>query len=163
MAARSDTTPVPFHRTVDRDNGRADAKRDRKTISCLRPAPHCLRLKTVTSSSRALLEDLFRAAVGAAHPASCLQPHLPAPPASGRLLILAAGKAAGSMAEVAEQHYLDECGLPASRIGGLAVTRHGYGRTTRVVRVVEAGHPVPDVAGVDATLETLAIADAAGT
>ena len=51
------------------------------------------------------------------------------------------------MAEVAERHYLDERGLPASRIGGLAVTRHGYGRPTRVVRVVEAGHPVPDAAG----------------
>jgi glycerate 2-kinase len=116
----------------------------------------------VTASSRALLEDLFRAAVAAAHPASCLQPHLPAPPSSGRLLILAAGKAAGSMAEVAERHYLDERGLPTSRIGGLAVTRHGYGRPTRRVRVVEAGHPVPDAAGLAATLETLAMADAAG-
>jgi hydroxypyruvate reductase len=119
-------------------------------------------LKAVTASSRALLEDLFRAAVGAAHPANSLHPHLPAPPSSGRLLILAAGKAAGSMAEVAERHYLDERGLPASRIGGLAVTRHGYGRPTRLVRVVEAGHPVPDAAGVAATLETLAMADAAG-
>jgi len=116
----------------------------------------------VTASSRALLEDLFRAAVAAAHPASCLQPHLPAPPSSGRLLILAAGKAAGSMAEVAERHYLDERRLPTSRIGGLAVTRHGYGRPTRRVRVVEAGHPVPDAAGLAATLETLAMADAAG-
>ena len=116
----------------------------------------------MTASSRALLEDLFRAAVAAAHPASCLQPHLPAPPSSGRLLILAAGKAAGSMAEVAERHYLDERGLPARRIGGLAVTRHGYGRPTRRVRVVEAGHPVPDAAGLAATLETLALADAAG-
>jgi glycerate-2-kinase len=32
----------------------------------------------VTASSRALLEDLFRAAVAAAHPASCLQALLPA-------------------------------------------------------------------------------------
>jgi glycerate 2-kinase len=116
----------------------------------------------VTASSRALLEDLFRAAVAAAHPATCLQPHLPAPPSSGRLLILAAGKAAGSMAEVAERHYLDERGLPTSRIGGLAVTRRGYSRPTRRVRVVEAGHPVPDAAGLAATLETLAMADAAG-
>src|SRR3954453_15985973 len=131
MAARSDTTPVPLHRTVDRNNGKADAKRDRKTIASLRPVPHRLRLKTVTASSRTLLEDLFRAAVGAAHPANSLHPHLPAPPSSGRLLILAAGKAAGSMAEVAERHYLDERGLPASRIGGLAVTRRGYGRPTR--------------------------------
>ncbi len=109
-----------------------------------------------------MLEGLFRTAVTAAHPASCLPAHLPPPPPSGRLLILAAGKAAASMAEVAERHYLDECGVPAGRISGLAVTRRGYGRPTRLVRVIEAGHPVPDAAGLAGALETLALADAAG-
>jgi hydroxypyruvate reductase len=116
----------------------------------------------LTASPRAFLEGLYRTAVTAAHPATCLRAHLPAPPASGRLLILAAGKAAGSMAEVAERHYLDECGVPPDRIGGLAVTRHGYGRPTRRVRVIEAGHPVPDAAGLAATVETLDLADSAG-
>jgi len=115
----------------------------------------------LTESPRAFLEGLFRTAVAAAHPEGCLRPHLPAPP-SGRLLILAAGKAAGSMAEVAEHHYVEELGVPASRIAGLAVTRGGYGRATRVVRVVEAGHPLPDAAGLAATAETLALADSAG-
>ena len=115
----------------------------------------------MTASPRSLLEGLFRTAVAAAHPASCLRAHLPPPPA-GRLLILAAGKAAGSMAEVAEQFYLDEHRVAANRIGGLAVTRRGYGRPTRLVRVVEAGHPVPDAAGLAATQATLALADSAG-
>ena len=115
----------------------------------------------MTSSPRAFLEGLYRTAVAAAHPASCLPVHLPPPPASGRLVILAAGKAAGSMTEVAERHYLDDCGVPASRVAGLAVTRHGYGRPTRLVRMVEAGHPVPDAAGLGAALDTLALADAA--
>ena len=66
------------------------------------------------------------------------------------------------MAEVAERHYADTVGLPAERISGLAVTRHGYARPTRLVRVIEAGHPVPDAAGLAAALETLAIADTAG-
>ena len=66
------------------------------------------------------------------------------------------------MAEVAERHYLDDCRMPESRMSGLAVTRHGYGRPTRLLRVVEAGHPVPDHAGLAATLETLALADSAG-
>ena len=57
---------------------------------------------------RAFLEDLFNTAVAAAHPATCLPPHLPAPPANGRLILLAAGKAAGSMIEAAERHYLDD-------------------------------------------------------
>src|SRR5260370_9918799 len=97
----------------------------------------------MSTSPRAFLEGLFRTAVAAAHPQSCLPAHLPAPP-SGRLLILAAGKAAGSMAEVAECYYLDERGVPESRISGIAVTRRGYARPPRRRRVVDAGPPLPD-------------------
>jgi glycerate 2-kinase len=110
---------------------------------------------------RAFLEQLFWTAVRAAHPSSCLIRHLPAPPADGRLILLAAGKAAGSMMEVAEHGYLDELGLPMSRVTGLAVTRHGYGRPTRAVPVVEAGHPVPDAEGLAAAEKTLLLAEAA--
>ncbi len=91
---------------------------------------------------------------------SCLPVHLPKPPA-GRLIMLAAGKAAGSMTEVAENFYLQQAGLTEDRLAGLAVTRHGYGRPTRLVRVVEAGHPVPDEAGLAAAETTLQLADAA--
>src|ERR1700731_3119436 len=108
---------------------------------------------------RTFLGALFGMAVAAAHPDNCVAPRLPAPPAAGRLVILAAGKAAGAMAEVAERHYVDDRRLPADRVGGLAVTRHGYGRPIRSLRLIEAGHPVPDAAGLAATLETLALAD----
>jgi hydroxypyruvate reductase len=111
---------------------------------------------------RAFLEQLYRTAVAAAHPATCLPPHLPAAPAAGRLIMLAAGKAAGSMTEVAERHYLDAGALPPGRVDGIAVTRHGYGRPTRIVPVVEAGHPVPDAAGLAAAERALALADGAG-
>src|SRR5437868_3320165 len=87
----------------------------------------------MNASPRAFLEELFRAVVEAAHPAHCMPAHLPAPPASGRLMILAAGKAAGAMAETAERHYLDVHGLAPERIGGLAVTRRGYGCRTRAI------------------------------
>src|SRR5438105_1781116 len=113
-------------------------------------------------SARAFLEDLFRTAVAAAHPATCLAPYLPPPPAPGRLIVLAAGKAAGSMTEVAERHYLEAGKLSASRIAGFAVTRHGYGRPTRLVPVIEAGHRVPEGASLDAATKTLALADQAG-
>src|SRR6202041_1148212 len=96
-------------------------------------------------SARQLLESLFRAAVSAAHPSACLPPSLPEPD-RGRLVILAAGKAAGSMVEVAEAHYATV--LPRERLAGLGVTRHGYGRPTRFIPVIEAGHPVPDQAGI---------------
>ena len=113
------------------------------------------------SDTRAFLESLFSTAVAAAHPATFLPPLLPIPP-RGRIVLLAAGKAAGSMAEVAERVYLDERGLAPERLTGIAVARHGYGRPTRVVEMVEAGHPVPDAAGLAAAARALALADAAG-
>jgi len=109
---------------------------------------------------RDLLEDLFRTAVAAVHPASCLPGHLPAPPVGGDLIVLAAGKAAGSMTEVAERHYRD-AGLAPPRLKGIAVTRHGYGRPTRHIPVVEAGHPIPDDAGLAAAESTLQLATSA--
>jgi glycerate 2-kinase len=115
----------------------------------------------LATRSRDLLESLFRSAVAAAHPARCLPQHLPQPPERGKLIVLAAGKAGGSLTEVAEQHYLAR--LPQDRIGGIAVTRHGYGRPTKVIPVIEAGHPVPDEAGLAGAERMLAIADAATT
>jgi hydroxypyruvate reductase len=109
---------------------------------------------------RDILEDLFRTAVAAVHPASCLARHLPQAPATGKLIVLAAGKAAGSMTEAAERHYLAD-GFPSARLTGIAVTRHGYGRPTRHIPVVEAGHPIPDDAGLAAAEKTLQLADAA--
>ena len=110
------------------------------------------------TSPREFLEQLFHTAIAAAHPSRCLPHLLPDAPRSGRLILLAAGKAAGSMAEVAEAHYLDG-GFPQNRLTGIAVARHGYGRPLRVIDMVEAGHPVPDQAGLDATARTLALAD----
>jgi glycerate 2-kinase len=110
---------------------------------------------------RSFLEDLYRAAVAAAHPASCLPPLLPSPP-TGRVILLAAGKAAGSMTEAAEAHYLDELRIAAERLSGVAVARHGYGRHLRRVRMIEAGHPIPDAAGLEGADRALALADGAG-
>src|SRR5690606_2195157 len=41
---------------------------------------------------------------------------------------------------------------------GIAVTRHGYGQPTQWIEIVEAGHPVPDAAGLAATERALALA-----
>jgi glycerate 2-kinase len=110
--------------------------------------------------SRAFLAELYRTAVAAAHPASCLPLHLPDAPPAGRLIILAAGKAAGAMAQTAEAHYLDR--VPAARIAGLAVTRRGYCLRARIVEVMEAGHPVPDAASLAGAERALALAAGAG-
>src|SRR6266850_166070 len=96
---------------------------------------------------RALLEESFRAAVGAADPLRILAPHLPPPP-KGRSFVAAAGKAAASMALAAEKNW-------SSNLEGIAITRYGHGLPTKRIRVVEAGHPVPDEAGEAAAREIL--------
>jgi hydroxypyruvate reductase len=110
---------------------------------------------------RPLLRAIFDAAVAAAHPDVILSAHLPPAP-KGKIICLAAGKGAAAMAAAAERYYLDELKLEPTRLSGLATTRHGHGVPTRWVRVVEAGHPVPDEAGLKAADETLALAREAG-
>jgi hydroxypyruvate reductase len=112
------------------------------------------------AGSREFLQSLFRVAVAAAHPSTCLPPLLPAPP-KGNLILLAAGKAAGSMVETAEAVYLDRLKLPKERLTGVAVARHGYGRPTRVIEMIEAGHPIPDAAGLAAAEKALKLAETA--
>jgi len=110
---------------------------------------------------RPLLRAIFDAAIAAAHPDVVLAQHLrPAP--KGRVICLAAGKGAAAMAASAERYYLDELGLPPSRLTGIATTRHGHGVPTRRIRVVEAGHPVPDEAGLKGAADSLLLAQDAG-
>jgi glycerate 2-kinase len=106
---------------------------------------------------RPLLRAIFDAAVAAAHPDIALAAHLRTAP-KGRVICLAAGKAAAAMAAAAERHYLDELGLAPSRLTGIATTRHGHGVPTRRIRVIEAGHPVPDEAGLKGADDSLQLA-----
>ena len=97
---------------------------------------------------RELLLESFRAAVAAADPQKIIAAHLPHAPV-GRTFVAAAGKAAASMAAAVEQHWRGE-------LAGVAITRYGHGVPTKRIRVVEAGHPVPDEAGERAAAEILA-------
>ena len=106
---------------------------------------------------RPLLRAIFDAAVAAAHPDMVLAPHL-RPVPKGRVICLAAGKGAAAMAAAAERHYLDALELDPAKLVGIATTRHGHGVPTRRIRVVEAGHPVPDEAGLKAADDTLRLA-----
>ena len=106
---------------------------------------------------RPLLRAIFDAAVAAAHPDVILASHL-RPVPKGRVICLAAGKGAAAMAAAAERHYLDALELEPSRLVGIATTRHGHGVPTRRIKVVEAGHPMPDEAGLKGAEETLHLA-----
>src|SRR4051794_20898262 len=106
---------------------------------------------------RPLLRAIYDAAVAAAHPDVVLPAHLPPVP-KGRVIVVAAGKGAAAMAAAAERHYLDAFELDASRLCGIATTRHGHGVATRRIEVIEAGHPVPDQAGLGAASDSLQLA-----
>jgi hydroxypyruvate reductase len=111
------------------------------------------------AETRKTLTDLYETAVRTALPEVMLARHLPSPP-KGRLVVLAVGKAAASMAADAEAHYT--AAWPATRIEGLALTRYGHTRPTRFVEVIEAGHPVPDEAGVEGSGRILDLARTLG-
>jgi len=96
----------------------------------------------------ALLRASFDAAVAAADPLRIVGAHLPAAP-KGRVVVVGAGKAAASMAVAVERAWPD---VP---LDGLVITRYGHGLPTEHIRVIEAGHPVPDAAGEDAAREIL--------
>ena len=91
---------------------------------------------------RAFLTALFERAVAVADPLRIVPAHLPPQPA-GRLLVIGAGKASARMAEAVEA-ALGPC-------EGLVITRYGYGRPVQGIEIVEAAHPVPDAAGLNAT------------
>jgi glycerate 2-kinase len=110
---------------------------------------------------RPLLRAIFDAAVAAAHPDVVLAAHL-RPVPKGRVICLAAGKGAAAMAAAAERHYLDALELDPARLSGIATTRHGHGVPTRRIKVIEAGHPVPDEAGLKGAEESLRLAQDAG-
>ena len=91
-----------------------------------------------------LLQSYF-AAVAAADPDRIVPQHLPEA-GRGKTLVIGAGKAAASMAKAVERHW------PADQaLEGLVITRyaHGYAgaQALQRLRVVEAGHPVPDESG----------------
>src|SRR3954467_12127531 len=109
---------------------------------------------------RPLLRAIYDAAVAAAHPDVVLAAHL-RPIPRGRVICLAAGKGAAAMAAAAERHYLDAMQMEPSRLTGIATTRHGHGVPTRRIKVIEAGHPVPDEAGLKGADDSLKLAEGA--
>jgi hydroxypyruvate reductase len=106
---------------------------------------------------RAQARDIFDAALAAGDVRPLVHAALAdAPPAPGRLIVVGAGKASGAMAAAAEE-------ILGDRIAdGLVVVKDGCAVPTRRVRIVEAGHPVPDERGASAAREIHALAAAAG-
>lgn len=113
-------------------------------------------LETIQSDPSAFLQHLFDAAVRRAMPLYNTQAFLPSPP-KGRTLVLGAGKAGGAMAHAVEALW------PIDKpLSGLVVTRYGHTPdrpegVPQSIEIVEASHPVPDKAGLDASQRILSL------
>jgi hydroxypyruvate reductase len=105
-------------------------------------------------SERAMLRKLFDAAIDAVSAARVMPRTLPAPQL-GEVALIAVGKAAAAMADVA----LDRIKPPSAV---LVVTRHGHATEKLAsrsgVELIEAGHPYPDAQSIRAADRALQIA-----
>jgi glycerate 2-kinase len=112
-----------------------------------------------TSELRHSARLIWEAALHAANPATCIRDsvridgdilsiggkHIPI---RGRVIVIGVGKASAKMAQVVEE-------IIGSHIsGGLVVTKYGHALPLQRIGLVEAGHPIPDAAGVRAVQET---------
>ena len=70
-------------------------------------------------------------------------------------MVLGAGKASAEMAKVLEDHWLGP-------LEGVVVTRYGHRVDCDQVEILEAGHPVPDQLGVEASGRMLELAQSLG-
>ena len=109
---------------------------------------------------KALLRHLFDVAVKRALPLENTATFLPAPPKFGRTIVIGAGKAGGSMAQAVEALWPQDAPMQ-----GLVVTRYHHipplpeslkGLKQRI-EIIEAAHPVPDAAGLQASERMLAM------
>jgi glycerate 2-kinase len=108
-------------------------------------------------NDRDILHALFEAALQAALPDGKFDGRVPEKP-KGQTIVLGAGKASARMAAAFEEAWARTGGT----CGGLVVTRYGHAVPAQSIEIVEAAHPVPDEAGLQAAKRILALAQEAG-
>jgi glycerate 2-kinase len=100
-----------------------------------------------------ILQALFHTALKAALPDGKFDDRLPPMP-KGRTIVIGAGKASARMAAAFEEAWARAGGT----CEGLVVTRYGHAVPVQSIEIVEASHPVPDEAGLNAAKRILALA-----
>lgn len=118
----------------------------------------------MAAANRKIAEEIFRAALKAADPYLAVRSHAEKLASEyrrggyGRLLVAGFGKASTEMARAVHDS------LGEAITDGLVITKHGASSGTRAIgkiRVLEAGHPVPDEAGLRAAGELIRLLDGA--
>ena len=103
-----------------------------------------------------ILKSAFAAAVAVADPQIIVPQHLAkifplGSEPKGRCVVVGAGKASASMASALESYAKSH--WPQIDIEGVVLTRYGHSSPTSHLQIIEAGHPVPDQAGMDGAKE----------
>ncbi|NGZ59483.1 MAG: glycerate kinase [Nitrospira sp. LK265] len=123
-----------------------------------------MRLRLPPSPARPLLQKLITAGLSTADPYHALLRHVTLDGHSllvgrhaydlshvGRIIAVGAGKASARMAQALEA-------VLGTRLeDGLVIVKTGHTLATKRITVVEAGHPIPDRAGLEATQQLLAL------
>ena len=109
-----------------------------------------------------ILKSAFAAAVSVADPQVIVPQYLAkifpkGKEPKGKCWVVGAGKASASMASALEAYA--KIHWPDIAIEGVVLTRYGHGSPTSHIKIIEAGHPVPDQAGMDGAKAVLALAN----
>jgi len=115
---------------------------------------------TQPTSIEDILKNAFAAAVAVADPQVIVPQYLakifPAgQEPKGRCLVVGAGKASASMASALEMYA--KTYWPQVKLEGVVLTRYGHASPTSHIQIIEAGHPVPDQAGMNGAKQIYAL------
>lgn len=108
------------------------------------------------SQQETILKNAFAAALAVADPKKIVPEYLSkifpsGSEPSGKCLVVGAGKASASMATALESYAKSH--WPHTALEGVVLTRYGHNSPTSQIQIIEAGHPVPDQAGMDGAKE----------
>ena len=114
-----------------------------------------------SATPETILKNAFAAAVAVADPQIIIPQYLSkifpvGQEPQGKCLVVGAGKASASMASALESYA--KVNWPQAKIEGIVLTRYGHNSPTSQIKIIEAGHPVPDQAGMDGAKEVFDLA-----
>ena len=115
---------------------------------------------SMAASKEAILKNAFAAAVAVADPQVIVPQYLAkifpvGQEPKGKCLVVGAGKASASMASALETYAKSH--WRQVKLEGVVLTRYGHNSPTSFIKIVEAGHPVPDQAGMNGAKEIFAL------
>ncbi|HIG08144.1 MAG TPA: glycerate kinase [Alphaproteobacteria bacterium] len=99
-----------------------------------------------------ILLEMFNQAVLVSHPSNIMKNYIPDIEPSGKVIVVGAGKGSAEMARSFEEAWYNK---GYKDLSGLVITRYGHKKKCKNINIIEASHPVPDQAGLQATKEMI--------